>query len=380
MRKWWKTALLTVLTALAVCPMALAAEENPSAEIMTAAADVSDQLFQCGSFSGPQTLPWETQLYDTQGTAYNVIYNAMSQSAASVDVSSFQFQVQQNAKGDYEAPELNRVYAQVLNDHPEFFYISGGFSFSHNYSYVSTLMIIYTDAQQYKQAFNEKVQAILNSVVGSNMNDLEKALALHDYLVLNCQYDYNVGNKLTNGPFTGKEPIFSAYGALIEGNAVCQGYAEAYQLLLKEEGIQAGIVSSDAMNHAWNWVIIDGKEYHVDVTWDDPMFYNGTAEALRDLPGQCVHNYFLRSAAGMKKPGATTPDHYNYSPGADFNNTDFETEHLFTNSNTAFFWHNNAMYYIDADGQVKWTNDQQLKGNPVVSAPITVREGNDLYF
>lgn len=76
----------------------------------------------------------------------------------------------------------------------------------------------------------------------------------------------------------------NAYGALVEGKAVCEGYAEAYQFLLQCAGLQSFIVTGSSMNpatgipegHAWNMVRVDGRYYHVDLTWDDQgerLFY-----------------------------------------------------------------------------------------------------------
>ena len=45
------------------------------------------------------------------------------------------------------------------------------------------------------------------------------------------------------------------------------------------------------MNHIWNLIKIDGKWYHVDVTWDDPIM---------DKPGRVKHDNFLRSDDGIK--------------------------------------------------------------------------------
>ena len=65
---------------------------------------------------------------------------------------------------------------------------------------------------------------------------------------------------------------FSAYGALVKGKAVCEGYARAMQLLLDEAEIPATVVTGFDENrqpHMWNLVTIDGRNYHLDVTWDD---------------------------------------------------------------------------------------------------------------
>lgn len=94
--------------------------------------------------------------------------------------------------------------------------------------------------------------------------DYEKLKYLHDTLVLRCDY-----NTEALSPFT-------AYGALVEGRATCQGYADAMHLLLSGAGFETvfttGIGDSETVKHKWNYVKTDdGKWYIIDPTWDDPQ-------------------------------------------------------------------------------------------------------------
>lgn len=109
-----------------------------------------------------------------------------------------------------------------------------------------------------------KVSAIIDSTISFDMDDYEKEVALHDYLVKNCQYGY---------PENNDEYGYRAYGALVLDEAVCNGYAEAMALLLKCVDVQATIITGEANDqlHAWNQVNIDGKWYHLDATWNDPV-------------------------------------------------------------------------------------------------------------
>ena len=62
--------------------------------------------------------------------------------------------------------------------------------------------------------------------------------------------------------------------------------------LLREAGLSCAIASSENINHAWNIVKIHGKWYHIDATWDDPVW---------DMPGRSYHDYFLVSFDTMNK-------------------------------------------------------------------------------
>lgn len=91
----------------------------------------------------------------------------------------------------------------------------------------------------------------------------EKVKFIHDYICQRVTYK--------NGKHS-----HSAYGSLIEKQAVCEGYAEAFALLCQKNGIDCILITGEADNgrekeyHMWNYVRMDdGKWYAVDVTWDD---------------------------------------------------------------------------------------------------------------
>ena len=100
-----------------------------------------------------------------------------------------------------------------------------------------------------------KVDDIVAQVITPGMSDYQKALALHNWLIFNANYDHTY-------------TWFSAEGVLLHGAGVCQSYAEAYRLMLTRVGIENTLEHGD--NHVWNMAKLDGKWYHIDCTWDDP--------------------------------------------------------------------------------------------------------------
>ena len=64
---------------------------------------------------------------------------------------------------------------------------------------------------------------------------------------------------------------FTAYGALIGGRAVCEGYTGAYYLLCREAGLWCAYRNGqpEGQGHTWNMVRLDSGVYNVDVTWCD---------------------------------------------------------------------------------------------------------------
>ena len=97
------------------------------------------------------------------------------------------------------------------------------------------------------------------------MSDADKIKTFHDYLVNTIVYDYAAAADPYNTVYADS---FSAYGALINGKAVCQGYADAMAIFLDRYKIPNLKVSS--ATHTWNLVYINGAWKHLDATWDDP--------------------------------------------------------------------------------------------------------------
>lgn len=123
-------------------------------------------------------------------------------------------------------------------------------------------------AQTREEQLETKISQIIAGIPVTANSDVEVALYLHDYIVQNVDYQM-VGDHQT------------AYGALLDGKAVCAGYADAYLRLLTAAGIRACTIYGTADNgdgnrvgHAWTMLYLEGKCVFTDVTWDDP-FING---------------------------------------------------------------------------------------------------------
>lgn len=136
----------------------------------------------------------------------------------------------------------------------------------------------------------DDITVLLNGIVTPGMSEYEKVKAIHDYLVIHVDYDYD---NLTAG--TLPDTAFTAEGALFLHSAVCEGYARAFSLLCDRSGIENALVYGTAddgtgvQNHAWNQVRVDGEWYNIDVTWDDPLM---DGEPVTD-GSNMVYDYFL---------------------------------------------------------------------------------------
>lgn len=142
--------------------------------------------------------------------------------------------------------------------------------------------------QATQKKIDQKVKKALKSIK-PGMNTVEKALVLHDYLIQNTQYNDEES----------KEYRYSEWGVFLKGRGNCQGYSMAYGILMKQAGIPVRYVVSESMMHMWNQIKIDGKWYHVDVTWDDPL----DTTQKKDQYGLVLHDRFLCSTRKMMEKG-----------------------------------------------------------------------------
>ena len=131
-------------------------------------------------------------------------------------------------------------------------------------------------------------KAILKNVEG---DDIDKIQQIHDYLIENLEYDSTFSN----------DNIYNIYGALVNNNTVCEGYAKALKYLLDGAKIPSVIICGIAQNskgktenHAWNYVLLDGKWYAIDVTWDDPIIIGGGT-----LSEESKYKYYLRGSDSL---------------------------------------------------------------------------------
>lgn len=115
--------------------------------------------------------------------------------------------------------------------------------------------------QNQYDTLKKKVLSISNELQLSQISDEWAVASVHNYIALHTDYDQ------AKHP---KRKSYTAYGALVNGKAVCSGYSTACELLLKTAGVPCRIITSNKMDHAWNIVKLKGKWYHMDITWDDP--------------------------------------------------------------------------------------------------------------
>lgn len=297
--------------------------------------DLSDYIFQEGGSSvldepAPMSLSLDDEIQahasDTEG-AKAALIAGMKAWESSIDLSSYEILLD----------EVKALYIDTINYNPDLFYVSNAsYFYNPDTKMVTSVEPIY-NTDNYSKADVEKYNAARDAAFAealpdtSGMSDLQKALALHDYLAQHMYYNYASGN--TPGD------KHNAYNALVEGTAVCQGYTLAYAALLQKAGISVDFAVSDAMDHIWNYVQIDGQWYHVDVTWDDPS---------PDRAGYVAHRYFMNSDTKIgtqESSDSAANDHYGWVAKQSCNSTAYDNAY-WQDVSSAIFYMNDGEYYL----------------------------------
>ena len=219
------------------------------------------------------------------------------------------------------AEETSRLFESFYLDNPAFFFIDRTYSLAGQQvgdkNVYDTLLLQYTmNAEQRVAATKELDNAIQRILQNCPVSDDDYAieLYLHDTLLSSCIYDQSATESAAKHP-----NAYSAYGALVQGKAVCEGYAKAMQILLNKRSIPTTVVrgfsAENQTGHMWNLVEINDEYYYLDPTWNDSesqhhySYFNITSEALKrthimdtatPLTIDCTaetDNYYIRNDA-----------------------------------------------------------------------------------
>lgn len=206
----------------------------------------------------------------------------------------------------------DRAVAAFIADHPECFWLRNGYQsaginsllFYRGYLKLELNAHAFwkelSDPQELVNQLYSKVDEVAKLARQYN-DEYEQVKFVHDYLVDNTLYDNDtlLNTKLPQ-PDADSDYIYTAYGCLLEGKAVCAGYARAFQMILYELGIPCSYETGEGngVPHAWNCVTLDGEQYYVDVTWDDADRADGNDRR---------YTYFLVTSADFEQNHAASP-------------------------------------------------------------------------
>ncbi len=216
-------------------------------------------------------------------------------------------------KEDNGQEQLGKYYQSAIEaytyDNPDVFYLSPnkmylnietttrGSSTTY-YVYINSgneanyLIDEFSSKAQIDSAISQIEQIRSEILQNRKSNTYDNIKMVHDYLVENIEYDTTIS----------KNNIYNIYGAMVRGEAVCEGYARSFKYLMDSLGISCTLVigkgtnsEGKTENHAWNYVQVGDNWYAIDPTWDDPVSSSGwVSQSSR-------YRYFLKGSNDMAK-------------------------------------------------------------------------------
>jgi len=145
----------------------------------------------------------------------------------------------------------------------------------------STKKLSETELDQLILEVDNKAEEWADEIRVQSTQTKDQLILLHDLIARRIDYDLAAENH--------------AGCALLKGVTLCQGYAQAYQMIGQKLGHSVEMNSGlgVAFDHTWNLVFLDGSAYHVDLTYDDIYQDEG-------IPGLVSHRYLFRSDIAMQ--------------------------------------------------------------------------------
>ena len=258
------SVLLAACLLLCCAPLALAAETPTFTNADDAAAYVRDSFVNRDAATIETSFYYEAKIADIGGEDPTAIGDYFSARLQEIFDKICQHTGKGN-EGDYLQNHKIQIRGQI---DPNFAsYNKDGTALI--YAFIFNGSFYTTKAQE-----DKVTKAVADSLKQLNLNeksDYEKVRAINDEICGRVQYDTVNEN---NDEYKLKH---TAYAALIDGKAVCQGYTSLFYRMALEAGLDCRIITGQGNNgtgwgaHAWNIVKVDGQYYYIDVTWNDSL-------------------------------------------------------------------------------------------------------------
>ena len=227
---------------------------------------------------------------------------------------------------DYDCSDtVMKTFQRIMEEHPELFWLTGSCKYSKSVRgnevrvvLIPQIMINDDELLRRRKKFDQAVDAFVGTCRGDS--EFDTVLKIHEAIIDKTEYNFASAKALGAGVRDNEAAVrgMSAYACLVDGNAVCSGYAKAFQVLTGKFGIRSsrvhGIKLDGGGPHEWNIVYVDGEPYHMDVTWDDPVFAQGV-KGFRTYDYFCVTTEEILKTHGIDRDSEAplcTADANNY--------------------------------------------------------------------
>ena len=173
--------------------------------------------------------------------------------------------------------EAVRVYSIYRHDHPLYYWISNNWShiYGTNVGYLAPIVDEDYWSAAERASCHEAIYAGVeeyNEIFGEEDSEYQLALAIRDGICAAVDYTYEEDGRTPSD----ERWAHNILGVFTKKGAVCEAYAETFQLLLNFKGIENIYVTgtSNGGRHAWNLARMDdGQWYWFDITWDDSSYF-----------------------------------------------------------------------------------------------------------
>lgn len=338
-----KIILVTALSVLMVTP-AFALNENinnnlqvinaENENIISGEVNIEDLLYanekDLNLFSASTSWSSSYSKYgDLLDSTQKQIYNFLRDNFQSATKNTFTLNFSSNIRySDVESGFKQATLAFFL-DYPERFWADNfGYEIKKNGVYAKSIDITlksyyYTNYSNENTKMNraiDKARTVVSQMNNKGFNtDADKFSYLHDWILEKNTYNYNAASG-GEGDRKNYPDSFVSYGALINGDSVCQGYSAGLQMLCKYAGIDCVSIygKKGSGKHSWNYVKLDGSWYFVDSTNNDgkaykynyflremPSSYSSTMQIATPNPKR---DYYIMYGHTTDEPGITTFD------------------------------------------------------------------------
>lgn len=202
------------------------------------------------------------------------------------------------------ANEFGMIYEYLLYDRPEVFWCTGKTQIT-SYSDYSEVRPSYVCQGEELLRKNAEIETAANAClagIAMDAPEYDKVRYVFEYLVNTVDYNIDAPDNQ------------NIYSALVNKVSVCAGYSRAAQYLLQRLGIECIYVVGTIPEqgpHAWNIVKCNGQYYQMDVTFGDPVFFQG--ESGMDIPLDSI-NYGYLCCTDTDMYRSHTPDPEVYYP------------------------------------------------------------------
>ena len=180
--------------------------------------------------------------------------------------------------------EFNEVIHALDYDNPEAFWWAGLYLYWSNSDGIVTNFVFHNwlDSSELEKEYEKFWNATAPIIYYASKlpDEMSKIKYIHDYICLSTEYDFP---SYEAGTYGGK--LQTAYSCAVEYKTVCGGYSALLQYYMQQLGIPSAKIRSE--DHAWNFLLVNGQYYQMDVTWNDanliPAYYNLPHEEMQKL-------------------------------------------------------------------------------------------------